>query len=120
MRDFPPEITTFYSAAGRKPGPAPDTRPPAAFLRWFVRFQWRIITLSVFVGVLWQIPLTVGPLLFGKAVAHRVLAHSASGTLFWAGLLLLVTVVGATFGIVLHTLVVRSWLINLYGTMKMV
>src|SRR3954451_23742059 len=120
MRDFPPEITTFYSAAGRKPGPAPDTRTPAAFLRWFVRFQWRIITLSVFVGVLWQLPLTVGPLLFGKAVDHGILAHSASGTLFWAGLLLLVTVVGATFGIVLHTLVVRSWLINLYGTMKMV
>ncbi len=120
MRDFPPEITTFYSAAGRKPGPAPDTRTPAAFLRWFVRFQWRIITLSVFVGVLWQLPLTVGPLLFGKAVDHGILAHSANGTLFWAGLLLLVTVIGATFGIVLHTLVVRSWLINLYGTMKMV
>src|SRR3954451_14497814 len=120
MRDFPPEITTFYSAAGRKPGPAPDTRTPAAFLRWFLRFQWRVIALSTAVGVLWQLPLTVGPLLFGKAVDHGILAHSASGTLFWAGLLLLVTVVGATFGIVLHTLVVRTWLIGLYGTMKMV
>jgi ABC-type multidrug transport system fused ATPase/permease subunit len=120
MRDFPPEITTFYSAAGRKPGPAPDTRTPAAFLRWFLRYQWRIITLSTMVGVLWQLPLTVGPLLFGKAIDHGVLAHSTRGTLFWAGLLLVVTVVGAAFGILLHTLVVRSWLINLYGTMKMV
>jgi ABC-type multidrug transport system fused ATPase/permease subunit len=120
MRDFPPEMSPFYSAAGEKPDPAPDTRTPAAFLRWFLRFQWRVIALSTAVGVLWQLPLTVGPLLFGKAVDHGINAHSTSGTLFWAGLLLLVTIVGATFGIVLHTLVVRSWLINLYGTTEMV
>ncbi|HET9841321.1 MAG TPA: ABC transporter ATP-binding protein, partial [Nocardioides sp.] len=120
MRDFPPEISTFYSAAGRKPSAAPDTRTPAAFLRWFLKQQWPVIALSTVVGVLWQLPLTVGPLLFGKAVDHGIVAHSTSGTLFWAGMLLLVTVIGATFGIVLHTLVVRSWLINLYGTMKMV
>ena len=40
MRDFPPEIRTFYSAAGGEPGPAPDTRTPAAFLRWFLKLQW--------------------------------------------------------------------------------
>jgi len=120
MRDFPPEISPFYSAAGRKPDPAPDTRSPAAFLRWFLRLQWRVIALATALGVLWQLPLTVGPLLFGKAVDHGIVPHSTNGTLFWAGLLLVVTVVGATFGIVLHTVVVRSWLINLYGTMKMV
>src|SRR3954451_963697 len=120
MRDFPPEISTFYSAAGRKPDPAPDTRTPAAFLRWLLRFQWPVIALSTVVGVLWQLPLTVGPLLFGKAIDHGIVAHSTGGTLFWAGLLLLVTLIGATFGIVLHTLVVRTWLVGLYGTMKMV
>ena len=61
MRDFPPEITTFYSAAGGKPGPAPDTRTPAALLRWFLRMQWRLILLTTAVGVLWQLPLTLGP-----------------------------------------------------------
>src|SRR3569833_2811290 len=101
MRDFPPVIDAFYSAAGRKPGPAPDTRSPAAFLRWFLRFQWPLITVATLAGVLWQLPLTVGPLLFGKAVDHGIRAHSASGTLFWAGLLLAVTVIGAAFGIVL-------------------
>jgi ABC-type multidrug transport system fused ATPase/permease subunit len=40
--------------------------------------------------------------------------------LFWAGLLLAVTLTGAVFGIVMHTLVVRSWLIALYGTTLMV
>ena len=38
----------------------------------------------------------------------------------WAGLLLVVTLVGAAFGIAMHTLIVRSWLIALYGTTKMV
>jgi ABC-type multidrug transport system fused ATPase/permease subunit len=120
MRDFPPEITTFYSAAGRKPGPAPDTHTPAAFLRWFLMIQWQVIVVAMVVGVLWQLPLTVGPWLFGKAVDHGITAHSTSGTLYWAGLLFVVTLIGATFGIVMHTLVVRSWLIALYGTMKMV
>ena len=120
MRDFPPEIDTFYSAAGRTPGPAPDTRTPAAFLRWFMKYQWRVIALSTLFAVLWQLPLTVGPLLFGKAIDHGVDAHSISGTLYYAGLLLLVTLIGGVFGIWLHTLVVRSWLIGLYGTMKMV
>jgi ABC-type bacteriocin/lantibiotic exporter with double-glycine peptidase domain len=120
MRDFPPEISVFYSAAGKEPGPAPDTRTPAAFLRWFLRFQWKVILLSTFVGVLWQLPLTVGPWLFGQAVDQGIVAHSPSQTLYWAGLLLVVTLVGATFGIVMHTLIVRTWLIALYGTMKMV
>ena len=34
--------------------------------------------------------------------------------------LLVVTLIGAVFGISLHTLVVRSWLISLYGTTQMV
>src|SRR6478736_4053293 len=120
MRDFPPEISTFYSAPGEQTGPAPDTRTPAAFLRWMLKLQWQVILLTATVGVLWQLPLMFGPYLFGKAVDEGIVPGSASGTLKYAGLLLLVTLVGAFFGIVMHTLIVRSWLIGLYGTMKMV
>ena len=120
MRDFPPDISVFYSAAGEELGPAPDTRTPAALLRWFLRLQWRLILLTTAVGVLWQLPLTLGPWMFGKAIDDGIVAGSVDQTLKWAGLLLLVTLIGAVFGIVMHTLVVRSWLIALYGTMKMV
>src|SRR3954465_4093758 len=120
MRDFPPEISTFYSAPGEKPGPAPDTRTPAALLRWFMRMQWRLILLTTAVGVLWQLPPTLGPWIFGKAIDDGIVPGSTDQTLKWAGLLLLVTLIGAFFGIVMHTLIVRSWLIGLYGTMKMV
>src|SRR3954454_15110563 len=120
MRDFPPEISTFYSAAGRKPGPAPDTRTPAALLWWFLRMQWRLVLLTTAVGVLWQLPLTLGPWIFGKAIDDGIVPGAVDQTLKWAGLLLVVTLVGALFGIVMHTLIARSWLIALYGTMKIV
>ena len=71
-------------------------------------------------GILWQLPLTVGPWLVGKAVDEGILAGSTSATLTWAGFLLVVTLLGAVFGISMHTLIVRGWLIALYGTTKMV
>ena len=79
-----------------------------------------MVAAAAVVGVLWQLPLIVGPFLVGRAIDEGVLAHSASATLYWSGLLLAVTVVGAVFGILMHTLVVRSWLIALYGTTLMV
>ncbi|MGH3510191.1 MAG: ABC transporter transmembrane domain-containing protein [Nocardioidaceae bacterium] len=119
MRDFPPEISSFTAAAVQA-SDEPDTRSPTAFLRWLLRRQRGVITFALLVGVLWQLPLTVGPWLFGKAIDHGIHVHSTSGTLFWASLLLVVTLIGAGFGIVMHTMVVRSWLIALYGTTKMV
>ncbi|HET7386162.1 MAG TPA: ABC transporter ATP-binding protein [Nocardioidaceae bacterium] len=118
MLDFPPHVGSFTAAA--RAGDEPDTRTPTAFLRWLLARQWQVIAFATLVGAVWQLPMTVGPWLFGKAVDHGILAHSASGTLFWAGLLLAVTLIGAGAGILMHTTVVRSWLIALYGTTKLV
>jgi ABC-type multidrug transport system fused ATPase/permease subunit len=85
-----------------------------------MRQQAPVIASGTLVGVLWQLPLTVGPWLVGRAVDRGILARSTEATLQWTGLLLLVTIVGAIFGIAMHTLVVRSWLIALYGTILMV
>jgi ABC-type multidrug transport system fused ATPase/permease subunit len=91
-----------------------------AFLRWHLRQQRWVVLAACGVGLLWQAPLVFGPWLVGKAVDDGILAGSAEATLMWAGLLLLVTLVGAAFGIAMHTMVVRSWLIALYGTTLMV
>ena len=98
----------------------PDLRSPAAFLRWKLGQQRGVILAGILVGILWQLPLTVGPWLVGKAVDEGILGGSTSATLTWAGVLLVVTLIGAVFGIAMHTLIVRSWLIALYGTTKMV
>jgi len=120
MHDFPPRISVFHTLPGETSTPAPDLRSPARFLVWHVRQQATVVAGATVVGILWQLPLTLGPWLVGRAVDRGILAGSASATLQWTGLLLLVTILGAAFGIAMHTLVVRSWLIALYGTTLMV
>ena len=120
MRDFPPSVRTYYALPGETPEAGPDLRSPGRFLRSVISRQRDVVAAAAVVGVLWQLPLIVGPFLVGRAIDEGVLAHSASAALYWSGLLLAVTVVGAVFGILMHTLVVRSWLIALYGTTLMV
>jgi ABC-type bacteriocin/lantibiotic exporter with double-glycine peptidase domain len=120
LPDFPPTFTTFLPGADGELATHPDTRSPGAFLRWHLGRQPGVIAAATFVGFLWQLPLTLGPWMVGKAVDEGILAGSSSDLLVWAGLLGLVTVIGAVFGIAMHTLVVRSWLIALYGTIQMV
>ena len=120
MQDFPPRIATFFSGSDDAPTPAPDTRSPSAFLRWMLRQQWQVIALSTLSCLLWLMPLTFGPYIFGRAVDEGILGGSRSALLSWSGVMLAVVVVGGIFGVVFHTLVVRSWLISLYGTTQMV
>ena len=41
MQDFPPRVATFFTGTDAAPTPDPDTRSPAAFLRWLLRQQRR-------------------------------------------------------------------------------
>ncbi len=120
MQDVPPRIATFFSGSDDAPTPDPDTRSPAAFLRWVLRQQWQVISLSTLACLLWLMPLTFGPYIFGRAVDEGILAGSRGALLGWSAVMLGVVVVGGVFGVVFHTLVVRSWLISLYGTTQMV
>ncbi|MEO6512788.1 MAG: ABC transporter ATP-binding protein [Nocardioides sp.] len=124
MRDFPPVIDTFYARSGdgptREPSAAPDTRTPFRFLLWMLKIQWPVIVTTTVLGMFWQLPPMVGPWIFGRAVDEGIVPGDAQATLKWAAVLLAVTMVGALFGIVMHTFIVRTWLIALYGTMKIV
>lgn len=125
MRDFPPEIDTFYATTPDRGSrdviaSSPDTRSPGRFLLWTLSWQWPVILVTIGFGLLWQLPLMVGPWIFGHAVDVGIRAGDSGQTLKWSGVLLAVTLIGATFGIVMHTLIVRSWLIGLYGTTMMV
>lgn len=72
------------------------------------------------VAVLWMMPGALGPFLIGRAVDQGISDHSAGSLVFWAGILLAVIIIGAGFGILGHTWVVRSWLLALYRTTKLV
>jgi ABC-type multidrug transport system fused ATPase/permease subunit len=120
MQDFPPRIATFYTGSDDAPTPDPYTRSPAAFLRWVLGQQKALITLSSLCYALWFLPMTLGPWIFGRAVDQGIVGGSTAALVGWAVLLLGVVVVGSVFGVVSHTLVVRSWLVGLYGTLEMV
>jgi ABC-type multidrug transport system fused ATPase/permease subunit len=116
MRDFPPLVKTFWSPEGEPVDEPPDTRSPIRFLRWVLRQQGNVVVVAVMLGVLWQLPLIVGPWIFGRAIDAGVVGEDPGAIAAGAGALFVVTLIGAVFGILLHTLVVRSWLISLYGT----
>ena len=67
-----------------------------------------------------ELPLIAGPWIFGWSIDHGIVAGDRGAVGVGAVALMAVTLVGAFFGIALHTLVVRTWLISLYGTTKMV
>ncbi|CAM3533074.1 ABC transporter ATP-binding protein [Nocardioides zeicaulis] len=120
MQDFPPRVATFFTGTDDAPSPDPDTRSPAAFLRWVLGQQKALIALSSLCYALWFLPMTLGPWIFGRAVDQGIVGGSTPALAGWALLLLVVVVIGSVFGIVSHTLVVRSWLVGLYGTLEMV
>jgi ABC-type multidrug transport system fused ATPase/permease subunit len=120
MQDYPPRTATFFSGSDAAPSPDPDTRTPAAFLRWVLGQQKALIALSSLCYALWFLPMTLGPWIFGRAVDDGIVGGSTAALLGWAALLLGVVVIGAVFGIVSHTLVVRTWLVGLYGALEMV
>lgn len=116
MHDFPPPIEAF----ARPQAEPPDTRSASRFLWWLIRQQRDVVLAETLVGILWSLPLTLGPWLFGRAVDRGILAGDPHQTVLWVVILVVVTLVGAGSGTVVHTFAVRSWLISLYGTTKLV
>lgn len=121
MRDFPPRHRAYLDApAGASLVDRPDTRSPAAFLWWIVRSQGGVLTVSLLVATAWMVPQTLGPWLFGTTIDAGIVPGDAAATSYWITWLAVVTIVGASCGILFHTLIVRSWLLALYGTTHLV
>lgn len=125
MHDFPPRLG-FYARRYRSSGVSrravgePDTRTPGRFLWWVVRRQLDLVALGAVVGAIWFVPGTLGPFLVGRAIDTGIRGGSTDALRTWALLLAAVVVVGAGFGVLMHTLAVRSWLVALYGTILLV
>ncbi|GAA6526169.1 ABC transporter ATP-binding protein [Intrasporangium sp. DVR] len=118
MRDFPPEIRAFTDRATSRD--EPDTRNPRTFLWWMVRQQGALFWAGLVVAVVWMVPQALGPWMVGRAIDTGIVAGDGGATLQWVLILAAVTVVGALSGSVYHTIIVREWLIALYGTTKLV
>ena len=116
MQDFPPEIRAYSTRDGAEP----DTRSPRHFLWWMVRLEGALALASVGIAMVWMLPQVAGPWLVGRAIDDGIVAGDSAAILQWVLILLAVTVIGGLSGTVYHTVVVRAWLVALYGTTKLV
>ncbi len=116
MRDFPPPTDAYL----RRDATAPDTRSARAFLIWMVRQNGTLFVAGLLVALIWMVPQTLGPWMVGRAIDTGIVAGDNAATMRWILALAAVTVIGAFSGIVYHTIIVREWLIALYGTTKLV
>ncbi len=116
MRDFPPDITAFTAGSAQQP----DTRSPGRLLWWLVRQQRDLMIVGSLCSVAWLLPATLTPFIFGQAIDQGIVAGDTGQIVFWTSMLLAVTLVGAGSGVFYHTVVVRSWLVALYGTTRLV
>ncbi|USQ79449.1 ABC transporter ATP-binding protein/permease [Ornithinimicrobium faecis] len=116
MQDFPPEIRA-YSA---RDDAAPDTRSPRHFLWWMIRLEGTLALAGVGIALVWMLPQVLGPWLVGRAIDDGIVGGDSGAFLQWVLVLLAITVVGGLSGTVYHTVIVREWLVALYGTTKLV
>ncbi|HLL62015.1 MAG TPA: ABC transporter ATP-binding protein [Propionibacteriaceae bacterium] len=98
----------------------PDTRSPARFLSWLLGQQWPVILVSAVTAVLEWVPGAIGPYLIGRIVDEGITARDLGRVGELALILFGFVVIGVTAGVLNHTIVVRTWLIGMYGPMMMV
>ena len=136
MQDFPPQVSAYGSPASTLlPGPSggplrrrlpardfsqPNTGSPARFLGWLLWQQFPLLALSALTAVLEWLPGSVGPYVVGKIVDDGITARDLDAVVRLSLVMLGLVLIGVGAGVANHTLVVRSWLIGMYGPMKLV
>ncbi|MDN5790989.1 MAG: ABC transporter ATP-binding protein/permease [Micrococcales bacterium] len=128
MRDFPPEIRAYTgdssragsSRSGTTAMREPDTRSSLTFIWWMIRQQGSLFWFGLVISTIWLVPQIIGPWLVGRAIDTGIVTGDTGATIRWVLILAAVTVVGALSGTIYHTVIVREWLIALYGTTMLV
>jgi ABC-type bacteriocin/lantibiotic exporter with double-glycine peptidase domain len=128
MHDFPPVVPGMPSDTrrGRSIGlPArdfgmPDTRGPVRFLLWLNWQQAPALAVASLLAVLEFAPGAVGPYLVGVAIDRGIVPHDLAVVLTWSAMLLGLILVGAGAAVLRHTFIVRTWIVSMFATMKLV
>ena len=78
------------------------------------------LLVSSLIGVVEWLPGWLGPYLVGRIVDEGILARNLS-VVGWLSLILLgIALAGVVAGVLRHTFIVRTWLVAMYGSMKLV
>jgi ABC-type bacteriocin/lantibiotic exporter with double-glycine peptidase domain len=136
MHDFPPVIPEFRTPArSSDPGSGgsnlptglrsrdfsdPDTRSPSRFIGWLMWQQAPALLISAAVGVGEWLPGSVGPYLVGKVIDEGITARDMTTVVWLCMVLLGLALTGVVAGVLRHTLIVRTWLVAMFGVMMLV
>ena len=66
------------------------------------------------------LPGSLGPYFVGRIIDEGIIGRDLAAVVQWVAILAAITLVGIAAGIAGHTLIVRTWLVGMYGPMKMV
>jgi ABC-type multidrug transport system fused ATPase/permease subunit len=98
----------------------PNTRSGVRFLGWLLWQQLPLLLLSSLISVLEWLPGSVGPYLVGKIVDEGIIPRDLATVGRLSAIMFGLVVIGIAASVLSHTLVVRTWLVAMYGTMKLV
>jgi ABC-type multidrug transport system fused ATPase/permease subunit len=121
MHDFPPVVPDFEDPAPkrRRDFSAPETGSPSRFLGWLMSQQLPMLVLLTTVTVIQWLPGAVGPYIVGRIIDDGITAHDLGVVGHWCLVLLALVLVGAAAGVLSHTMIVRTWLVGMYGAIKL-
>ncbi|MET0695770.1 MAG: ABC transporter ATP-binding protein [Propionibacteriaceae bacterium] len=130
MHDFPPVVPDFQSQSPpasrtgrrrwRRDYSNPDTRSPSRFLGWILWQQASTLSVAALLAVLSFMPGSLGPFLVGRIIDDGIVGGDLSTVVKLALALFAMIVIGAASNVLGHTLIVRSWLVAMYGVMQLV
>jgi ABC-type multidrug transport system fused ATPase/permease subunit len=98
----------------------PETRGGARFLGWLMWQQLPALALTSLISVIEWLPGSVGPYIVGKIVDEGIVPHDMATVLRLSLILFGLVITGIIASVLGHTMVVRTWLVAMYGTMKLV
>jgi len=97
-----------------------DTRSASRFLGWLMWQQLPALVLSSLIAVVEWLPGSVGPYIVGKIVDEGIVPHDMATVARLSLIMFGLVIAGIIAGVLGHTFVVRTWLVAMYGTMKLV
>jgi ABC-type multidrug transport system fused ATPase/permease subunit len=98
----------------------PVTRSAARFLGWLLWQQLSVLVLSSLISVIEWLPGSVGPYIVGKIVDEGIVPHDMATVVRLSLIMLGLVIIGIIASVLGHTMVVRTWLVAMYGSMKLV
>jgi ABC-type multidrug transport system fused ATPase/permease subunit len=86
---------------------------------WLLWQQLPLLLLSSLISVLEWLPGSVGPYLVGKIVDEGIIPHDMATVVQLSLIMFGLVIIGIVASVLGHTVVVRTWLVAMYGSMKL-